>query len=228
MQYKNRQENKIRENLINQINTFLGNHFGFFHSEEEVQILLAKYLLNTGHYDDVFVEYYVNRELVPNYPWNNDKKIAIDIVVRVENNYIPIEIKYKTKRQIFPHHVFGSQANVELSEQGAQNEGCYSFWKDVKRIELLHETFNLNYEGLVLFITNDPSYLNPPRPDVQYGPFSIHNERQVAQGTFLNWDGTKKAIKVDRAEKFPGFTISRDYTINWQKLNILNHKYILI
>jgi hypothetical protein len=146
-------------------------HLGFFHSEEEVQILLAKYLLNTGQYDDIFVEYYVNRELVPNYPWNNDKKISVDIVVRVENNYIPIEIKYKTKRQIFPHHVFGSQTYVELAEQGAQNEGCYSFWKDVKRIELLHETFNLNYEGLVLFITNDPSYLNPPRPDVQYGPF---------------------------------------------------------
>jgi hypothetical protein len=217
----------MRENLINQINTFLGNHFGFFHSEEEVQILLAKYLLNTGQYDDVFVEYCVNRELVPNYPWKNDKKIAIDIVVRVDNNYIPIEIKYKTKRQIFPHYIFGSQTNVELSEQGAQNEGCYSFWKDVKRIELLHETFNLKYEGLVLFITNDPSYMNPPRPDVQYGPFSIHNERQVAQGTFLNWDCTKKAIKVDRAEKFPGFTISRDYTINWRDLNIKNHKYIL-
>jgi hypothetical protein len=218
----------MRENLINQINTFLGNHFGFFHSEEEVQILLAKYLLNTGQYDDIFVEYYVNRELVPNYPWNNDKKISIDIVVRVENNYIPIEIKYKTKRQIFPHHVFGSQTNVELAEQGAQNEGCYSFWKDIKRIELLYETFNLNYAGLVLFITNDLSYLNPPRADVQYGPFSIHNGRQVAQGTFLNWDGTRKAIKADRAEKFPGFTISRNYTINWQNLNILNHKYILM
>jgi hypothetical protein len=218
----------MRENLINQINTFLGNHFGFFHSEEEVQILLAKYLLNTGQYDDIFVEYYVNRELVPNYPWNNDKKISIDIVVRVENNYIPIEIKYKTKRQIFPHHVFGSQTNVELAEQGAQNEGCYSFWKDVKRIELLYETFNLNYAGLVLFITNDLSYLNPPRADVQYGPFSIHNGQQVAQGTFLNWDGTRKAIKADRAEKFPGFTISRNYTINWQNLNILNHKYILM
>jgi hypothetical protein len=218
----------MRDNLINQIGTFLENHKGFFHSEEEVQILLAKYLLNSGQYDDIFVEYYVNRELVPNYPWNNDKKISIDIVVRVENNYIPIEIKYKTTRQIFPHHVFGSQTNVELAEQGAQNEGCYSFWKDIKRIELLHETFNLNYAGLTLFITNDLSYLNEPRPDVQYGPFSIHNGRQVAQGTFLNWDVTRKAIKADRAKKFPGFTISRNYTINWQNLKILDHKYILM
>lgn len=218
----------MRENLANQIRTFLGNHVGFFHSEEEVQILLAKYLLNTGQYDDIFVEYNVNRELVPNYPWNNDKKISVDMVIRVENNYIPIEIKYKTKRQTFPHHVFGFLTYVELAKQGARNEGCYSFWKDIKRIELLQETCNLNYAGLVLFITNDLSYLNPPRTDVQYGPFSIHNGRQVAQGAFLNWNGARKAIQADRAKKFPGFTISRNYIINWQNLNILNHKYILI
>lgn len=218
----------MRQTLINHINTFLANHHGFFHSEEEVQILLAKYLLNTGEYDDIYVEYYVSRRLIPNYPWNNDKKISVDIVVRFENNYIPIEIKYKTKRQIFPHHVFGSQTNLELAEQRAKNEGCYSFWKDIKRIELLHETFNLKYGGLVLFITNDLSYLRQPRPDVQYGPFSIHQGRQVEQGNILNWDGTRKAIKANRAENFPGFTISRNYTINWQNLKILNHKYILI
>lgn len=218
----------MRQTLINNINTFLANHVGFFHSEEEVQILLAKYLLNTGEYDDIFVEYYVNRQLIHNYPWNNDKKISVDIVVRVDNNYIPIEIKYKTKRQIFPHHVFGSQTNVELAEQGAQNEGCYSFWKDIKRIEILQETFNLNNSGLVLFITNDLSYLRQPRADVQYGPFSIHQGRQVVQDYFLNWDDTRKAIKADRAEKFPGFTIANDYTINWQDLNIENHKYILV
>ena len=85
-QAKKQHINKMRENLINQIRTFLGNHVGFFHSEEEVQILLAKYLLNTGQYDDIFVEYYVNRELVPNYPWNNDKKISVDIVILVYNN----------------------------------------------------------------------------------------------------------------------------------------------
>jgi hypothetical protein len=218
----------MRQTLINNINTFLANHVGFFHSEEEVQILLAKYLLNTGEYDDIFVEYYVNRQLIHNYPWNNDKKISVDIVVRIDNDYIPIEIKYKTKRQIFPHHVFGTQTNVELAEQGAQNEGCYSFWKDIKRIEIFQETFNLNNSGLVLFITNDLSYLRQPRAEVQYGPFSIHQGRQVVQDYFLNWDATRKAIKADRAEKFPGFTIANEYTINWQDLNIENHKYILV
>ncbi len=218
----------MRQLLIDDITSFLRNHIGFFHSEEEVQILLAKYLLTMGHYDYIYVEYHVGRQLIPNYPWNNDKKISVDIVVRLSNQYIPIEIKYKTKRQIFPHQVFGSQTNVELAEQGAQNEGCYSFWKDIKRIEILKDTFNLNYSGLCLFITNDQSYLSEPRAAVQYGPFSIHEGKQVTQGSYLNWDATRKAIKSDRAEKFPGFTISNNYTINWQDLNIENHKYILI
>ena len=64
----------MRQFLINHITTFLENHVGFFHSEEEVQILLAKYLLNTGQYDDILVEYYVGIQLVPNYPWKNDKQ----------------------------------------------------------------------------------------------------------------------------------------------------------
>jgi hypothetical protein len=37
-----------------------------------------------------------------------------------------------------------------------------------------------------------------------------------------------KAIKPDRAEKFPRLTISNEFTINWYDLNIENHKYILI
>lgn len=212
----------MRQTLINHIHTFLSNHVGFFHSEEEVQILLANYLLNTCEYDDILVEYYINRQLIFNYPWNNDKKISVDIVVRVDNDYIPIEIKYKTKRQIFPHYVFGSQTNVELAEQKAKNEGCYSFWKDIKRIEIFQEIFNLNNSGLVLFITNDLSYFRQPRAAVQYGPFSIHQGRQVNRGAFLNWDDSRKAIKSARAEKFPGFKLSNDYTINWQDLNIVN------
>ena len=218
----------MRQTLINHINLFLTNHDGFFHSEEEIQILLAKYLLNRGVYDEIFVEYYVSKHLIPNYPWNNDKKISVDLVVRIANDYIPIEIKYKTKRQIFPHHVFGSLTNVELADQGAQNDGCYSFWKDIKRIEILKQTFNLNNAGLVLFVTNDLSYLRQPRADVQYGPFSIHLGRNVFQDSFLNWDASIKEIKAERAEKFPGLTISNDYLIDWQDLNIENHKYILL
>ena len=218
----------MREKLKKEIHNFLRNYEGFFHSESEVQILLANYLMGTRYYDNVFIEYNVSKGLIPNYPWANDKKISIDIVIQQKNNFIPIEVKYKTRKQTFPHKVFGSITNVTLSNQGAKNEGCYSFWKDIKRLEIIKETFKLHHSGILLFITNDHSYLNHPRPSVQYGPFSIHQKRQIKNGVDLNWDTTKKDINPIRAKKFPGFNISNDYKIFWNDLKIKEHKYILI
>ncbi len=218
----------MREKLKEQIHNFLQNYEGFFHSESEVQILLAKYLLETDNYDNVFVEYNISRDLIPDYPWVNDKKISIDIVIQQKSNYIPIEIKYKTRKQTFPHQVFGSETNVSLLNQGAQNEGCYSFWKDLRRLEIIKETFKLKQSGIVLFITNDQSYLNEPRQNVQYGPFSIHQGRKVSNSKVLKWDATLREIKISRAQKFPELKMSNDYAIDWNDLKIINHKYLLV
>lgn len=217
----------MRDKIINHITGFLDSFTKCFHSEEEVQLLIAQHLINTKAFGDVYVEYYLNRLLIPDYPWSN-KKLSVDIVVRNNNDYIPIEIKFKTKKQVFPYSVFGSETNVELADQSAQNEGCYSFWKDLKRLEIIRETFQLKYSGILIFITNDSSYLKHPRQDVQYEPFSIHQGRQVNKGEFLNWNSTKKPITIERAAKFPGFTISNSYAITWKDMLIENHKYILL
>lgn len=218
----------MREVLRNQILTFLNNQTSFFHSEEEIKLLLGQHLIATGLYNNIFIEYNVNCNLLPNYPWNNDKRLSIDIVVEQNNSFIPVEIKFKTKRQIFPYHVFGSQVNVELTNQKAQNEGCYSFWKDVKRMEILKERFNQEHIGFVLFISNDSLYQKQPRQNVQYEPFSIHQNRQVIGGTILNWNATKKPIKETRQLKFPQITLTNDYTISWQDMNLTDHKFILL
>jgi hypothetical protein len=220
----------MREQLKKDIKEFLDKIENFFHTEEELQLLLARHLMDIEYYDQIFVEYYVSRKEFDEdrFPWVNDSKISIDIVVQKGNDYLPIEIKYKTKAQIFPHKVFGKVVNVTLTKQGAQNEGCYSFWKDVKRIEILKETFNLNYDGFVLFITNDHSYKNPPRLNSQYAPFSIHNGREVKKGDILKWDNSKTAILEERLKKFPAFSISNNYIISWNELRIENHIYLLI
>lgn len=218
----------MRAVLSNQILTFLNNRTSFFHSEEEIKLLLAQHLIATGLYDNTFIEYNVNCNLLPNYPWHNDKRISIDIVVQQNNCFIPIEIKFKTKSQTFPYHVFGSQTNVQLANQKAKNEGCYSFWKDVKRLEILKEKFNLEHSGFVLLISNDYLYQTQPRQNVQYEPFSIHQNRQVVSGTVLNWNATRKAIKETRQQKFPPITLTNDYTISWQDMNLTDHKFILL
>lgn len=84
----------MRQKVIEDITNFLVKYEGFFHSEKEIQIRLAKYLLDTKNYHDIYVEYYVDKALLLDYPWSNDKKISIDIVVMKDNEYIPIEIKF--------------------------------------------------------------------------------------------------------------------------------------
>jgi hypothetical protein len=218
----------MRAELNNQILSFLNNHLSFFQSEEEIKVILANHLFATRLYNNIFIEYNVDCNLLPNYPWHNDKRISIDIVVQQNNCFIPIEIKFKTKRQTLPYHVFGSQINVQLTDQKAHNEGCYSFWKDVKRIEILKERFNLEHSGFVLFISNDSLYQRQPRQNVQYEPFSIHEYRQVVGGTILNWNATRKAIKESRQIKFPPITLANGYSIRWQDMNLTEHKFILI
>ena len=87
---------------------------------------------------------------MPPYLWNDVDNIYIDIVLEKENEFYPIEIKYKTKLEELPHFVFGQNVNVLLGQHGAQNIGCYDFWKDVKRLEFFEEIFLFAKKGIVL------------------------------------------------------------------------------
>ena len=214
----------MREIILNQINNALHEHQGFFHSEKEIQIFLAEYFRGSSLYENVFLEYYVGINQLPNYPWGNDNKISIDIVLKNENQYYPIEIKFKTATQILPHFVFDTETHVTLENHGAQTIGRYDFWKDIKRLELFEETFENVQRGIMLFVSNDPSYRQPPRNnDIGGAPFSIYQGRQVNANTFLNWN---QELSVSNGR--PGFLLTHGYMINWSPMIIDNHYYILI
>ncbi|MBA4854123.1 hypothetical protein H1R81_27300 [Emticicia sp. BO119] len=127
--------------------------------------------------------------------------------------------------QPLPHFVFGQNVNILLGQHGAQNIGCYDFWKDVKRIEFFEATFPLCQRGIILFVSNDMSYRNAPiNLNIGYAPFSIHQGRLVTAGTQLNWNGVL-AVANGR----PGFVVNYDYNINWTQLPYhQQHYYILI
>ena len=223
----------MRVQTIEFINDFLAKERSFFYSEEEIQLRLAQHLMNKTFdnepfYDDVFVEYCVDTKNIKELHnlWNN-KKISIDIVLRKGKDYLPIELKYKKCKESFEGiNVLGSIKTVELREQSAQNEGCYSFWKDVKRMEIITHAFKLKETGLVLFVTNDKSYETVHREGVQYGPFSIHEGKVVAKDDELDWGSKIKPISDDREKKFPKFKIRNNYKINWKTTGIKGHKYI--
>jgi hypothetical protein len=218
----------MREVLIDHINKFLTNNSDWFLSEAEIQIKLAQYLYCSKYYDNIFVEYCIESHKSRVNPWFKNKKNYIDIVVRKGKNYIPIEIKFRTSKQKLERQVFGSSQKYELAEQKAHNEGCYIFWKDVKRIELLKERYCLKYSGVVLFITNDVRYSKMPKSGVQYYHFSIHEGRKVKKGAKLFWSKKGGKLNYKRAKNFPEFTLSKNYSIIWQNMNIPNHRYVLV
>lgn len=213
----------MRQQIIELIINALAERNEYFMREQDVQLYLANRLINSGLFDNVFIEYHVPHALIENYPWQNN--IYVDIVVEIENQFYPVEIKYKTQAQRLPLLIFGEvNVHVNLGQHGAQNIGCYDFWKDVKRIELFEQTFNNVNRGIVLFISNDPNYQTPPNnPNVGYAEFSIHNDRIIPANSFLNWNG---AMQI--ANGRPGLTTNHAYHITWNEMpGIQDHHYIL-
>ena len=212
----------MRQQIIQLINNALGHRNDYFIREQDIQLYLANYFINCNLFDNVFIEYHIPSNLIINYPWANNN-IYIDILLEKEGRFYPIEIKYKTVAQVLPFSVFGQNLNVTLGQHGAQNIGCYDFWKDVKRIEIFEQTFQNVERGIVLFISNDLKYQNAPlNPNAGFAPFSIHQGRVVPTNSLLNWNGNL-AVANDR----PALTMNYSYNINWTAMPIQQHYYIL-
>jgi hypothetical protein len=220
----------MRNKIIKQITKALASRTSFFLREISIQIYLADYFIKTNLYDNVFVEYHIPKKLIPDYPWSD--KIDIDIVLEKNGKYFPIEIKYKTKQQILPLMIFGQDENICLGKQGAQNDGCYFFLKDVKRIEMCEELFINVERGIVLFMSNDPSYQIPPsKADFEYAQFSTHQGRYIPANSLLSWNKKikTKEPKNKNMNKDISILLKYDYTIDWIPLkNIPEHYYILL
>jgi hypothetical protein len=214
----------MRNLILQQITNALSIRNFFFIREQDIQLYLANYLINSNLFDRVFLEYHIPSLLINNYPWADSNNIYIDIVIEKDNLFYPIEIKYKTRAQLIPLLIFGQNENIILGQHGAQNIGCYDFWKDLKRLELFEQNFENVERGVMLFVSNDFTYQNAPlNQNVGYAQFSIHNGKNIPANTFLNWNGNL-AVSNGR----PGLTTIHPYMISWTPMQIEEHHYILI
>ena len=81
----------------NDVCAFLKSNNELLFNERDFQMHLATWLRNSNnHYDDVDVEYYVPHQELNNYVWNSE--LRLDIVVKKDGEYCPVELKYKTKK----------------------------------------------------------------------------------------------------------------------------------
>lgn len=144
----------------------------------------------------------------------------IDIVLEKKGEecslpmYIAIELKNKLKEVKLPKDIFflrfGQKPNpdhkseiVLVKDQGAQDEGRYDFWKDVKRIELLTEAFPSNViGGFSLFLTND-LYYTKTNEGCKYSSFGFKDKMKAG---LLFWNNNSSRCKslpmCMRGEKF--------------------------
>ena len=101
-----------------------------FCSEADFQLEMAWVIKEMYHDAEVRLEY------VPTF----DDKMHIDILVFINNEWIPIELKYKTKKskkEKMTDQI--TQEGFNLKNQGAKNIGCYLYLKDIERIERIKE-----------------------------------------------------------------------------------------
>lgn len=206
--------------LLTTVNTdvkqFLDTNKELLFNERDFQMHLATFLRQTGNYDDVDVEYYVPLSELKGYIWNNE--LRIDVLVRKGPEFLPIELKYKTRtvRKRLPR--FGEQVSSDIEvmkNQGAQDLGKYDFWKDVRRIEIVRDRFKAIKNGMAVFVTNDPAYLQSGRETSNHIMLSM---TEGAHGKQKHWLDTDSVC----CKTHPDFDVERDYAIHWESRDVEN------
>lgn len=208
------------ENIVKKdIQSFFEEQKSLFLNENDMQIRLSVYLMRSGNYDDVNVEYFIPYNQLDGYLWKNE--LYLDIVVRKGDEYVAIELKYPTKKIAEPISRFGEMLSAVplLKEHSAQDIVQYNFWKDVRRLELLKKRFPSVKKGLAVLVTNDMLYSKPRRQGIACEQFStaegMHNKSR-------HWSNRK--AWMDKG--YPDFELDEQYAIEWHPLNYGGHEFI--
>jgi len=191
---------------------FLESNDELLFNERDLQIHLATWLRNSANaYDDVEVEYYVPCQELTNYVWKSE--LRLDVVVKKDGEYCPVELKYKTrkvKRKITRFEEDLTDDVVVMKNQGAQDLGMYDFWKDVRRVELVRKRFKCVKNGLAVFVTNDMFYTKGSNESSNNYLFNMNGGQ--AHSKLKHWANPESTC----AKTHPDFEVEKEYTIEWQ------------
>ena len=190
---------------------FLESNKELLFNERDFQMHLATWLRNSdNNYDDVDVEYYVPSQVLDNYIWKSE--LRLDIVVKKDGEYCPVELKYKTKkveRKISRFDEDLTDDVVVMKNQGAQDLGMYDFWKDVRRVELVCNRFQRVKGGLAVFVTNDEFYTKGSKETSNNYLFNMSAGK--AHSRQKHWANPESTC----AKTHPNFEVEKAYSIEW-------------
>lgn len=198
---------------------FLESYNELLFNERDFQMHLATWLRNSiNSYDDVDVEYYVPWQELDDYIWESE--LRLDILVKKDGEYCPVELKYKTKkieRKISRFDEVLHDKVVVMKNQGAQDLGMYDFWKDVRRVELVRNRFKNVKGGLAVFVTNDPLYIKASRPNSNN---YLLNMTEGKHSVVKHWQNEDSACA--KMKSYKSFEVEKEYSIKWHHRNIDN------
>lgn len=191
--------------MISKILNKLSQNRPVFHSEADFQHALAWELHRLDSGGSIRLE---QRKTI------NHKNAYIDIIARVKNKWLCLELKYKTRRLIADV----KREHFELAAHGAQDIGAWMFWEDVSRLEQLSSSDRSISHAYAIFITNDFSYWTVPRRLGNAEAFRLYDGRKVAGE--LKWgprtgDGTKKGYEA-------AITLAGEYELKWMNFSEIN------
>lgn len=199
------------------IHRFIGQLKELMFNERDFQMKLAVWLLASGAYDDVETEYFIPNDEARKAGYEWDSNLRLDIVVRKGDEYVPVELKYPTRRVDSVVRRFGVLLrDVEImKDQGAHDIVMYNFWKDVRRVEIIRDLFpGAVAGGLSVMLTNDPYYSRGPRPGAICSDFSLARGREGVTGTLAWKDTPRTAIGK------PAFSLQGSYSVDWMSTQI--------
>lgn len=144
------------------------------------------------------------------------RTIYIDILVVVNGQRFPIELKYKTDRidSDTEYEDTGIPVKDILKTQSAQDEGTYDCWKDISRIEKLVDT-GFAYGGVFICIANDKYYWNGNCGANTLG-YAFRMNPGIKCGGEYNWNLANCTIPEKLLKTRPNLYIKNDHEFVWQ------------
>ena len=199
-----------------------------FESEAQFQFELAQLIKDEyGKYG-----FRIKLELVTAYSNNPLKRYYSDIIILdKDNNYIAIELKYKTK---------ASNCNgVILLNHGATDLGRFDYLWDIHRIELLkyknRKIYSYNdklkefIKGFAIILTNESKYwtINKKSKDTLYKNFCISDLDKIDKKINLEWNKKNGKSCVDGTWRDIQLSFKQDYAFKWDVFNN-DFRYLII
>ncbi len=172
-----------------------------FNSEADFQFALAWKLKELCPSAEVRLEYC---------PADINSSMHIDILVRTPEEWLPIELKYKTR---LTDKVINGSERYMLKNHSATDTGCYDFLKDIARLEFLTNNLTKCYRGYAIFITNDLSYLaGTSNSEINHYNFLLTDG--ASKSGVMNWG--LKASEGTRKGRSSPITLTGNYEMRWQ------------